>query len=357
MDIVAATGATAFSDGDLSIDPDQAHTTDDLFRMYRGAQARLATAYEQERVTDNYDADIVALAFSNAEKVGSSDPDTDREQIAFISSEGNEVVSVLDVGCSAGILYDQLRRHCLLTGRPLPHYTGVDFSRSQIERARRKYPHAFFRTGDAADLRFPDNAFDIVVSYSVLSFLPQDRVVPALGELLRVGRKGAITSLICRDDTMPFPGEPEVSLTYWGEDYPITTYAPEFAEVQPVAAASGNIEVIAEDTMQVILPNGREATVDVTDARLPWLRAYLDQIPALLAPEHGGVENVPRDRVVETMKPGGAIKAGPNAEFRMEPRHVWYPYKNVKIAPKGWQWAPDGPLPDAYRTVQVAPNP
>ncbi len=65
--------------------------------------------------------------------------------------------------------------------------TGIDISLNMLEIARRKG----FRNvshGDAADLQFPDETFDLVVSITALEFIREPR--RAVSEMTRVCKKG-----------------------------------------------------------------------------------------------------------------------------------------------------------------------
>lgn len=94
--------------------------------------------------------------------------------------------AILDIGMGAGRTTSLLR---LLSD----DYTGLDYSRTMVERARQAYPESTLAEGDARDLsRFPDNSFDLVVfSYNGIDSVDhQDRAL-ILREFHRVLKAGS----------------------------------------------------------------------------------------------------------------------------------------------------------------------
>src|SRR5690606_9331623 len=77
--------------------------------------------------------------------------------------------AVLDLGVGAGRTTPALVERC---GR----YVGIDVSAAMVDAARRSFPDADLRVGDAADLRdFDDASFDVVVfSYNGIDLLHPD---------------------------------------------------------------------------------------------------------------------------------------------------------------------------------------
>jgi len=92
--------------------------------------------------------------------------------------------TVLDVGCSAGYLLEDLRR-CA------PHATlvGVDLIASGLRRAHTIVPDALLYQADACALPLDDESVDAVVSANVLEHVPDDEL--ALAEIFRTMRPGA----------------------------------------------------------------------------------------------------------------------------------------------------------------------
>ncbi|WP_080672246.1 class I SAM-dependent methyltransferase [Bradyrhizobium japonicum] len=78
--------------------------------------------------------------------------------IETVAATGIANPSLLEVGCGSGYYCEVFAT--LLPGRV--RYTGVDYSKAMITRARAHYPSAAFEFGDATRLPYGDNTFDIV---------------------------------------------------------------------------------------------------------------------------------------------------------------------------------------------------
>ncbi len=93
--------------------------------------------------------------------------------------------SLLDLGSNWG-------RWTIAASRAGYRATGIDPSRKAVAAARRVAEQlgveAEYVVGDARELPFPDSAFDVVFSYSVLQHLPKDDVRVVAGEIERVLR-------------------------------------------------------------------------------------------------------------------------------------------------------------------------
>ncbi|MSR86196.1 class I SAM-dependent methyltransferase [Candidatus Woesearchaeota archaeon] len=78
------------------------------------------------------------------------------------------------------------------TGKNIPYYnkvdyTGIDFSKNMLAKAKKKFPKAKLLYGDAQELEFKDNSFDYVITTFVLCSIPDP--VKALKEMKRVVKK------------------------------------------------------------------------------------------------------------------------------------------------------------------------
>lgn len=87
---------------------------------------------------------------------------------------------VLDVGCGTGILAREAAKHVGASGQ----VTGLDLDDGMLSVARLVGPGIDWRQGDAGDLPFDDERFDVVVSQFALMYFP-DRSA-ALREMWRV---------------------------------------------------------------------------------------------------------------------------------------------------------------------------
>jgi len=90
--------------------------------------------------------------------------------------------SVLEIGCGqgvgAGIIHDMFSPR---------EYVGIDLDPKMVKRARRKQKDligARFLLGDAANLPFADNSFDLAVDFGIIHHVPNWR--DALIEIHRV---------------------------------------------------------------------------------------------------------------------------------------------------------------------------
>jgi len=79
---------------------------------------------------------------------------------------------VLDIGCGSGAVLASLTD---LGAQPCNLY-GIDLLPDRIEVARRAYPGICFICGNAESLDFPDAHFDLVLLFTVLSSILDDRV-------------------------------------------------------------------------------------------------------------------------------------------------------------------------------------
>lgn len=111
---------------------------------------------------------------------------------AYLSDHLTSGRLVLDVGCGPGTLTADLARR-VQPGRVV----GVDAAEGIVERARADTPgdltNLTFEVGDAYNLEFADDTFDIVHAHQVLQHLNDP--VKALREMRRVCRSGGIVAV------------------------------------------------------------------------------------------------------------------------------------------------------------------
>jgi SAM-dependent methyltransferase len=97
---------------------------------------------------------------------------------------------VLDVGCGSGNV-------ALVAARRYAQVAGIDLAENLIDRARQRAraegSEIDFRTGDAQDLPWPDDSFDVVFSVFGVMFAPDQ--ARAAQEILRVCRPGGTIAL------------------------------------------------------------------------------------------------------------------------------------------------------------------
>jgi phosphatidylethanolamine/phosphatidyl-N-methylethanolamine N-methyltransferase len=99
--------------------------------------------------------------------------------------------SVLEVGVGTGLALSAYPHDC--------HLTGIDLAPDMLERARRKvaregWKHIDLAVGDAQNLEFPDESFDYVTSFHVVSVVPEPKRM--MREMVRVCRPGGTIVII-----------------------------------------------------------------------------------------------------------------------------------------------------------------
>lgn len=94
---------------------------------------------------------------------------------------------VLDVGCGYGRTLNELYQ---VGYRNL---TGIDFSKGMIERGKRQFPYLNLLVKEKETFDFPDNSFDAVILFAVLTCIPSDAEQGRLmEEIERVLKPGGI---------------------------------------------------------------------------------------------------------------------------------------------------------------------
>ena len=100
-----------------------------------------------------------------------------------------EDASVLDVGCAKGFMLHDFKEL-------MPYLTiaGIDISEYAIEHAIETVK-PFLRAGNAKELPYEDNSFDLVISINTIHNLPLAECKQALQEIQRVSRKHAFITV------------------------------------------------------------------------------------------------------------------------------------------------------------------
>lgn len=99
-------------------------------------------------------------------------------------------MDVLDVACGTGVVTRTIADR--LGGRGT--VVGLDLNDAMLTVARRVRPDLEFRSGDAADLPFADQSFDLVTCSMALFFLPDQ--VRALSEMARVTKADGTVAIV-----------------------------------------------------------------------------------------------------------------------------------------------------------------
>lgn len=124
---------------------------------------------------------------------------------------------VLDAGCGAG-------RPATETLTVTHDVVGLDISREQLSVTRERVPNAALALGDLANLPFPDDCFDALVSYHAIIHVPKEEHSAVLSEFQRVLRPGG--RLVVTMGTAPFEDENDDWLDT-GETMAWSFYGPE----------------------------------------------------------------------------------------------------------------------------------
>ena len=94
---------------------------------------------------------------------------------------------ILEVGCGCGGWLLELMQW----GADPAALCGIDLSGERIDRARERIPTADLRTGNASDLPWPDESFDLVSQFTVFTSILDAGLKRAVAaEMLRVLRPG-----------------------------------------------------------------------------------------------------------------------------------------------------------------------
>jgi ubiquinone/menaquinone biosynthesis C-methylase UbiE len=96
---------------------------------------------------------------------------------------------VLDAGCGAGSPVSQILSKSF-------EVTGIDFSESQIELARKNVPQGQFMCQDMTKLDFPENTFDGICSYYAIIHIPREEHQALLENFQRILKPGGL-ALLC----------------------------------------------------------------------------------------------------------------------------------------------------------------
>lgn len=104
--------------------------------------------------------------------------------------------NVLEVAVGTGLAFVKI-----LEANPSGRNEGIDLTPAMLMRAERRAMHAGYdcfrlRVGDAYDLPFPDDSFDVVVNNYMFDLLPESDFVPVLEEFKRVLHHGGRLAMV-----------------------------------------------------------------------------------------------------------------------------------------------------------------
>lgn len=106
-------------------------------------------------------------------------------------------IRILEVGCGTGHILERFQE--LGAGKAV----GIDLADHRIKVAKRKYPNLFLMHGNASELPFRDNAFDMVMQFMCLSSVLDAGMRRRIAEeMWRVVRPGGV---VLHYDLRPSP--------------------------------------------------------------------------------------------------------------------------------------------------------
>lgn len=162
---------------------------------------------------------------------------------------------VLDVACGTGVVARAARQQT-------DYVTGLDINDDMLAVAKQKDPSITWQKGDALELPFDDDSFDVVFCQFALMFFPDK--TKALEELKRVGGRVVVAVWEELDKT---PGYREFV------DLLKAEFGPEPAEVLTSPFILGDKQVLASLFTSAGLEP--EISTDVTTARFPSIEAWI----------------------------------------------------------------------------------
>jgi len=97
-----------------------------------------------------------------------------QDVVNIIKDQGRKSLKILDIGCSDAYLFKQLMRAVKKSQFMLYNLYGLDISKDRIFLAKKRFKginNTKFILGDAENLPFSDNEFDMVISHESLEHL------------------------------------------------------------------------------------------------------------------------------------------------------------------------------------------
>lgn len=93
-------------------------------------------------------------------------------------------------------------------------YRGIDLTEKNVENARRRFPGVAFEVGDVRWVRHADEAFDYVIASDVFEHLSLEGMERALGEAMRLARRGLALTFFNMDESADHQDRP-TKLYHW----------------------------------------------------------------------------------------------------------------------------------------------
>lgn len=93
-------------------------------------------------------------------------------------------------------------------------YRGIDLTEKNVLNARGRFPGVAFEVGDVRDVRHPDEAFEFVIASDVFEHLSLEGMERALGEAMRLARRGVALTFFNMDESPDHQDRP-TKLYHW----------------------------------------------------------------------------------------------------------------------------------------------
>jgi ubiquinone/menaquinone biosynthesis C-methylase UbiE len=119
---------------------------------------------------------------------------TQEERYKIICNQINETnVSILDVGCGCGDLYDYIK-----TNKYPFNYTGIDISANMIISAQKAYPSGHFKCLNLNEICI-NNSFDYIVASGIFNLRMKNHLntmITAINTMLNHTKKSVIVNFL-----------------------------------------------------------------------------------------------------------------------------------------------------------------
>jgi len=141
---------------------------------------------------------------------------------------GSTPTKILDVGCGTGHLLEVCDRQLQALGDSTitPSFHGIDLSQYLITNAKQRFPAYAFEAGDATQLPYSDETFDLVYVAAVLAHVPC--AADILKEMVRVTKRGGTIAVLDQDfeTAVLYPGDKHLTRSvlnaaadYWSDGW------------------------------------------------------------------------------------------------------------------------------------------
>lgn len=145
--------------------------------------------------------------------------------------------TVLDIGSGGGIQYAAIHEY-----HPEMDYTGMDITPKMLHVARNLFPEVRFDWGDAAEMQYADDQFEVAFLRHVLEHHPLQNAQKILHEALRVAKNAVLILFFIEPQDL----EKDVIVKQKESGFYLNTYSRQWLEQEIEGATGGNftLEII-----------------------------------------------------------------------------------------------------------------